>query len=100
MCIGVYMYTQGESKGDDEEDQTAAAGQDVVYDGAGIISLLKDFELVSIREAIRQQCKHVRVAALESFLASCKPSGQRMNKQGTNQYFPVLLSSGYSMAAC
>merc|ERR1711981_1455779 len=32
---GGYLRIEGESKGDDEEDQTAAAGQDVVYDGAG-----------------------------------------------------------------
>merc|ERR1712078_388651 len=32
---GGYLRIEGESKGDDEEDQTAAASQDVVYDGAG-----------------------------------------------------------------
>merc|ERR1712118_265404 len=32
---GGYLRIEGESKGDDEEDQTAAAAQDVVYDGAG-----------------------------------------------------------------
>merc|ERR1711912_116777 len=51
---GGYLRIEGESKGDEEEDQTAAASQDVVYDGAGNkVEVKKALSEKDIKKAIK-----------------------------------------------
>merc|ERR1711903_354187 len=57
---GGYLRIEGESKGDDEEDQTAAAGQDVVYDGAG--------NKVEVKKALSEKDAKKEIKAIEKKL--------------------------------
>merc|ERR1719379_2950449 len=57
---GGYLRIEGESKGDDEEDQTAAAAQDVVYDGAG--------NKVEVKKALSEKDAKKEIKAIEKKL--------------------------------
>merc|ERR1711903_268552 len=57
---GGYLRIEGESKGDDEEDQTAAASQDVVYDGAG--------NKVEVKKALSEKDAKKEIKAVEKKL--------------------------------
>merc|ERR1711981_537035 len=65
---GGYLRIEGESKGDDEEDQTAAAGQDVVYDGAG--------NKVEVKKALSEKDAKKEIKAIEKKL---KDSAKKKN---------------------
>merc|ERR1719327_2246825 len=57
---GGYLRIEGESKGDDEEDQTAAAAQDAVYDGAG--------NKVEVKKALSEKDAKKEIKAIEKKL--------------------------------